>query len=212
MQSDKLYDNVYLALYPRSEEENLKKQNIYFERVLDGVVFFLAQRQDNGRYQYLLNSRIGPDKIPLDMLWKSALDNIYCTTRANWDPKHDYLVIKTEKKEWSSAAILHPLTHRYLRSVFGEEYIVLPYSTDYLIAMPMVDPDEVLEGYRKDLEENPETYPLSDRLYIVNGGVMRVYPESSSDDFMPIIYESPKEMTSKRNERRKQHGEHNNLS
>lgn len=199
------YDNIYPVIFPRSKEDDLKKDNIYLERVLDGLVVFVAQTQtDPDRYQFITTPHVGPDKIPKELLWKSALKNLFEVIHADWDPEHAYIIISSKPKDFGAAGLLHPYLHEYLVKQFGEEYIVLPYSTEYLIAMPMLSPDEILEGFRDDLQENPEPFPLSNRIYLVEDGVTTVYPDTSSD-FVPVVLEDPKEKE-KKNKRRKKHG------
>ena len=86
--------------------------------------------------------------------------------------------------------------------------MILPYSTEYVIVTPMMDPDEILEGYRQDLEENPEEHPLSNNIYLVEDGVMTVYSDTQDEDFIPIVLEDPEEKEKKlmRKQRRKQNG------
>ena len=193
---------IFPSLVPGSEEENLKKQEAYYERALDGFVFFLEQTGSD--FHPIKASSVGSKQE----LWATALDSIFDIAHARWDPEHAYLIAETDPEQFSSAEILHPFIHEYFKGVFGEEYMILPYSTEYVIVTPMMDPDEILEGYRQDLEENPEEHPLSNNIYLVSDGVMSVYSDTQDEDFIPIVLEDPEEKEKKlmRKQRRKQHG------
>lgn len=199
----------YPVLFPLSKKENLVKEGVYFEEVLDAVVYFLEQdAADTDKYRLILNSEVGESKLTRKELWTAAFANIFDLSDTAWDPQHDYLVIRTKPRQFGAACILHPYLHEYLKEVFGESYILLPYSIEYVIACPMMPPDAFLYEYRMDLQENPEKYLLSDRLYIVEDGVMTVYPEYPDEDFIPVFIEDPeeKEKKKKREQRRKQNG------
>lgn len=199
----KLYFPVF---FPGSKEENLMKENAYYEPALDGLIFFVEQEESGtDQFRAVEASAVGPDKLTRKKLWTAAFSNLFEISDAAWDPEHDYLIIRTLPKQFGAACILHPFLYEYLCESFGDSYIVLPYSIEYVIAMPLLPPDDILESYRKDLQEHPEPYPLSNRIYIVEDGVMTVYPELSNDDFMPMIFETPeeKEKKEKQKQRRK---------
>ena len=201
------------VLVPGSKEENLQKEGAYYERALDGFVFFVEQAEPGtDLYRVVQASAVGPDKISKKDLWTAALENVFHITHAGWNPSHSYLLIKTDPSQFSSAAILQPYLHEYLSKVFEGDYMVLPYSTEHVVACPMMDPDDILEGYRQDLQEHPEKSPLSNRLYLVEDGVMTVYPDTSSA-FVPIVLEDPEEQKKKdKYRRRKKHAKQQYLN
>lgn len=186
-----IYNQVYPALFPRSHEQQFKQQGRYYERCLDSIIFFIVDDKENKRFNIVQSEGVSPNNTPKELLWFSAIHNLEQSIHIKWDPNHTYQIIKTWPMQSGAASLLCPLLHEHLAKDFGPNYIILPYSCTYLIAIPYMPLKDILTGYRDDLTENPEEYGLSKNLYVVKDGVIDVYPKRVTDEYIPVYLEDP---------------------
>lgn len=185
------FDKIYPIVMNRKHFRKIKQNGHYVERMLDACVYFIeANFEVDGDFRVISAEEVYSGKLPHKLLWKTALDNLFPIIRERWDEKHEYVQFTADPMQFGAAAMLHPGIHRHLREEFGDSYIILPYSSKEITMVPNFDPEGFLKGYRNEIKECPQKWGLSENIYIVEKGVITVYPEVVEEEVVPVFTES----------------------
>ena len=181
-------DRIYPIIFNRKYMKSIKKNGHYFEPILDSVVYFLeANFKVKQDFRVISAAEIRSGRLPREVLWKNAMDNLYRILKVHWSENKTYAYISSLPRQFGAAAILHPLIHDQLRENFGDSYIILPYSSTEIVVVQSEDASGLLEAYREELKEVPAKWELSKNIYIADKGIITAYPETQSQDIIPLI-------------------------